>query len=497
MCGIAAALGIRDPAIFRTLFDPLAHRGPDQRGVAECGDVRIGTHRLSIVGEEEMALPLTSADGRFLLAFNGEIYNHRDLRDQFCDYSFRTGSDGEVIFPLIERHGPHGIDCLRGMFAFVLVEAETGKFIAARDPLGIKPLYYARHDGGIAFASELKSLAPLPVRPTFLPPGHFTDGSRLTRYYRLPGRFSRPRGPGLRCLLERAVRSHLPETGPCGVFLSGGLDSSIVAALAARQRPDIVAYTVVLPGSADEEPAAEVARHLGIRHKVLHTDEDQAATALAPAIGALESFNPVMVRNAIPLYLLAQFVGADCKVILGGDGSDELFAGYDYLPGIPRRNWPAAIDAGINNLHRTELQRVDRMTMAHGIELRVPFLDRAVAEAAIDLPLESKIGRRDGRMISKLALREAAADLLPPALCWREKLPLVDGSGFSRLNLDRFPCGDAAGWDLPDDHSRRFFPIWNRFFPNATPDVTFWTDAGRYGNFKEDHGQLLLGLFRE
>jgi asparagine synthase (glutamine-hydrolysing) len=480
MCGIAAAIGVRDPTVFHTLFEALAHRGPDDRGVAEVGDIRIGTHRLSIVGGDGVTLPLQSADQRYLLAFNGEIYNHRELRRQFDDYPWRTTTDGEVVFPILAAEGLKGLDRLRGMFAFVLVEVATGRFLAVRDPLGIKPLYYARLDGGVVFASELKSLAGLPCIPNFLPPGHVLDQDGLKRWYRVPGRFFRPRRPPLTQLLEQAVQSHLPESGPCGVFLSGGVDSSLVAALAARLRPDIVAYTVVLPGSADEEPAAEVARYLGIRHKVLRATEEEAQSIVGETVAALESHNPVMVRNAVPLYLLSRFVGTDCKVVLGGDGADELFAGYDYLATLPRRNWQAAIDIGINNLHRTELQRVDRMTMAHGIELRVPFLDRAVVEADVDLPLSHKAGRHDGRPVNKLALRQAAAGLLPDRLRWRQKQPMVEGSGFARLRLE------------PGD----LFRYWRQRFASVDLNRPIWADAARYGDFQCRHGWPLLELFR-
>lgn len=481
MCGIAATIGLADASVFASLFGAIRHRGPDESGARESRKVHIGMHRLAIVGRMGDGVPLVGADGR-VLAFNGEIYNHLELRAEFPDYPFASQSDAEILFPLLARHGLAGLDRLRGMFAFILADMESGEFLAARDPFGIKPLYVAEMDGGFAFASELKAFAHCAATPRFVPPGHLMTSAGLSRWYRVPGRFWRARPKPLRHLLEQAVASHLPADGPCGVFLSGGLDSSLVAALAARSRPDIVAYSVVLPGSPDEKPAAEVAAHLGLRHKVLRASEDSIRAVLPAVIGALESFNPTMVRNAVPLYLLSEMAARDCKVVLGGDGADELFAGYDYLSRLPRRVWPQAMDHGFSNLHRTELHRVDRVTMAHGLELRVPFLDRAVAEAALNMPLSLKVRMRDGQLMPKWALRQAAEGLLPPSIQWRRKLPLADGSGYSGLGLG--------------DETEAFFPHWRKHFPNADPCHGLWRDCGHYHEFKESYGRPLLELFR-
>jgi asparagine synthase (glutamine-hydrolysing) len=186
MCGIAATIRLRDTTLFGQLFEPLAHRGPDERGVAASTLVQIGMHRLAIVGASGMTLPLPSRDGRLVLAFNGEIYNHRALRQELADYPFRTDSDSEILFPLLARAGWTGLRRLRGMFAFVLADLESGEFVAARDPYGIKPLYFARIDDGFALASELKSFAAIPCQPQFLPPGHLLTRQGLQRWYRFP-----------------------------------------------------------------------------------------------------------------------------------------------------------------------------------------------------------------------------------------------------------------------------------------------------------------------
>ena len=481
MCGIAATVDVDEAAVFARLFAPLRHRGPDESRAIDAGRARLGCHRLAIVDAAGGRQPLPSSDGRRLLVFNGEIYNHRALRDEFRGYRFRTETDGEVIFPVVAAEGPQGLRRLRGMFAFVLVDLASGDFLAARDPLGIKPLYVLPVGDGHAFASEMKAFAGLDGPLRFLPPGHYLTARGLGRYYRAPARRWRIERPSLRRVLEEAVRTHLPEAGPCGVLLSGGVDSSAVAALAARIRPDLTAYTIGLRGAPDTGAAAEVAAYLGLRHVVLEVSEDEARAALAPAVWHLENHHPAMVRNALPLYLLSRRVSEDTKVVLGGDGADELFAGYDYLASLAPRAWPEALEAGINELHRTELQRVDRMTMAHGVELRVPFLDLPVVEHAIDLPGSAKIRTVRGRRIAKWALRAAVADLLPASVCWRDKAPFAAGSGFAGLAL-----GDA-------ETCRR---LWSEQFPHARDADGIWTDADRFTGFDEHHGQPLLALFR-
>jgi asparagine synthase (glutamine-hydrolysing) len=485
MCGIAATVGIGDRAVFERLFGAIRHRGPDQSGALEAGRIRLGCHRLAIVDPQGGQQPLVSPDGCRVLVFNGEIYNYRALRRELGAYGYRSQSDGEVLFPLLERQGPQGLRRLRGMFAFVLHDQVTGQTLAARDPFGIKPLYVAETAGGLGFASEMKAFLGLEGRLRFVPPGHYLLNGQLGRYYRPPRRGWVRRRASVRALLEEAVASHVPSEGPCGVLLSGGLDSSAIAALAARARPDLIAYTVALPGAPDTERAEEVAAYLGVRHEVLRPSEAEVRAALAPTIWCLESLHPVMVRNALPLYLVARRARLDTKVLLGGDGADELFAGYEYLAALGRRFWPAALDNGVNNLHRTELQRADRSTMGHGVELRVPFLDVPLAEAALDLPLRDKVRVVGGRRVAKWALRAAVADLLPPSIVWRDKTPFADGSGFSRLPLDGGRPDGAI-----------FEETWRSVYGDALTAGPLWADAGRYAGFEEQYGEPLLGLFR-
>ncbi len=500
MCAIAATLDLKNHTIFSQVFSLLKHRGPDESAIVDEGWVQLGCHRLAIVDPDGGAQPLRSADNRWLLVFNGEIYNFHLLREKFSNYPFRTQTDGEILFPLIEREGPAGLNQLRGMFTFVLVNLTTREFLAARDPFGIKPLYFLRIDAGLTIASELKSFASLAGRPRFVPPGHFITRKGLERYYRIPSRKWFPRLLPVRQILQEAIERHVPSNGPYGVLLSGGLDSSIVAALATRFNPNLTAYTVSMPGAVDEIAASELAKELKIHHTVLHVSRDEVVAALPMVIRHLESFNPVMVRNAVPLYLLAQKARNDVKVLLSGDGADELFAGYDYLSSLPQRFWPEAIESGFNNLHRTELQRVDRMTMAHGVELRVPFLDTRLVETAINLPISEKIRRVKGRQISKWVLRQAVADLLPPEICWRDKVPFAEGSGVGEFTWDRQVDRTSnliSGWECSDDETLNYLKLWKKQFPEVSADIPIWADAARYTNFVEEYGHSLLGLFRQ
>ncbi|MDQ4049354.1 MAG: asparagine synthase-related protein, partial [Actinomycetota bacterium] len=378
-------------------------------------------------------------------------YNHEDVRATLASAQFATRSDNEVALHLLEERGPAALTELEGMFAF-LVAGEDGRFVAARDPVGIKPLYWAQRDGLVRFASEIAAFAPdwLPHVEAFPPGCHWTPEGGLERFASaVPdagaaaesatsmdwGQAAEPTEQALaaiRRVLCASVCRQMMGDVPVGVFLSGGLDSAIVAAIAAREAAArgerLRTFAVGTDGSADLLAARVVARDLGTEHRERVYTAREALAAVEPVVRAIEHFDPSLVRSAVPNFLLAEMTARHVKVVLTGEGADELFAGYEYLRGFsdPER-LHAEITRTVEGLHNLNLQRCDRVTMAHGLEARVPFLDREVIAFALRLPAASKLagpGEPEKRL-----LREAFSGWLPDDLLWREKSQFGDGSG--------------------------------------------------------------------
>ena len=438
MCGIVAEHGGSDSSALERMLERLTHRGPDDHGTVRVGDAWLGHRRLSIVDLESGAQPLVCERGGLALVGNGEIYNHEELRAMVPAERFATASDNEVALHLIDLAGPRALSALNGMFAFVAA-GEDGRFVAARDPVGIKPLYWARRDGIVRFASEMHVFDPEwqpDVEP--FPPGHaWTPEDGLVRFAAAVPEPGDAPGPelqvsGTREVLVEAVRRQLMADVPVGVFLSGGLDSSLVAAIAARvlseQGQRLLTFAVGTPGSPDLAAARRVAEHIGsLHHETTYTAAD-ALAALPDVVRAIESFDPGLVRSAVPNFILARETARHVKVVLTGEGADELFAGYDYLGDFQD---PQALHdelvRTVESLHNLHLQRCDRVTMAHGLEARVPFLDRQVIAWALRLPPEAKLAGPG--VPEKRLLREAFAGWLPDDLLWRKKAEFGDGSG--------------------------------------------------------------------
>ncbi len=448
MCGIVAEHGTTDPAGLELMLSRLEHRGPDDCGWVGVGISWLGHRRLSIVDLGGGRQPLVNDGENMWLVGNGEIYNHEEVRAGLDpEHLFVTDSDNEVALHVLVEHGPMGLAELNGMFAVVMA-ADDGRFVAARDPVGIKPLYWAQHDGRTRFASEMAAFDETwqPFVEPFPPGCAWTPEGGIIRFaHAVPDDlevFAGPTEPGAaappeilegtRDALTSAVRRQLMGDVPVGVFLSGGLDSSLVAAIAARVLAErgerLQTFAVGTEDSPDLAAARLVAEHLDTdHHETLYTAAD--ALAVMPiAVRAIESFDPALVRSAVPNFLLSQFTAQHVKVVLTGEGADELFAGYEYL-----RDFTDAdllhdeLVRTVESLHNLNLQRCDRVTMAHGLEARVPFLDREVIEWALRLPAGFKLagpGQPEKRL-----LREAFDGWLPDALLWRDKAEFGDGSG--------------------------------------------------------------------
>lgn len=496
MCSILGILQPTQPAAaVRTRALELSrlqrHRGPDWSGIFANDQIVLAHERLSIVDVQHGAQPLVSADGRYVLAVNGEIYNHRALRQEFPTYAFQTGSDCEIIIPLMAERGPEGLAALNGIFAFIFHDTETDRTIVARDPMGVIPLYTGFNpDGTLLIASEMKALVPECRQVAVFPPGHAMDtatSAEPVAWYNPAWRAFeavRQANPDMdaaartiRAALEAAVHRQLMGDVPYGVLLSGGLDSSITAAVAARyaeQRvdendetsawwPRLHSFAVGLEGSPDLDAAREVARHIGTVHHGFTFTVQEGIDALRDVIYHLETYDVTTIRASTPMFLMARRIRAmGIKMVLSGEGADEIFGGYLYFHKAPNaREFHEETVRKLDRLHLFDCNRANKSMAAWGIEARVPFLDLAFLDTAMSINPELKL-IRDGRM-EKQVLRNAFRDLLPDAIFRRQKEQFSDGVGY--------------GWiDALRDHAERSVSALDmeraRYrFPVNTPDT--------------------------
>jgi asparagine synthase (glutamine-hydrolysing) len=442
------------------------HRGPDWSGVFVDAGVILVHERLAIVDPASGAQPLRSRDGRLALAVNGEIYNHRELRAA-SDYDFTTGSDCEVINALYRENGAaefieHCVSRLNGIFAFALWDSEANRYLIARDPIGVCPLYWG-HDqqGRLCVASEMKALVGLCADVAPFPPGHVYDSSdgELRGYYHKAWReHSHTQGqsvspPALREAFEQAVHRQLMTDVPYGVLLSGGLDSSLVAACAAqfaRERvedddrseawwPRLHSFAIGLEGSPDLAAAQIAAEALGTVHHGFVYTFWEGLDALPEVIRHIETYDVTTIRAATPMYLLARRIKAmGVKMVLSGEGSDELFGGYLYFHKAPSAEaFHEETVRKLDALHSYDCLRANKAMMAWGVEARVPFLDLKFIDVAMGMDATHKMVDKNGgqqRAIEKGVLREAFIGALPDSILWRQKEQFSDGVGYGWID---------------------------------------------------------------
>jgi asparagine synthase (glutamine-hydrolysing) len=507
MCGIAAVYGQQRVGAGEGMLGRLTHRGPDDEGMVHVDGAWLGHRRLSIVDVDGGRQPFANAAGDVWLVGNGEVYNHAEVRATLAPSRFATRSDNEVALHLLDERGPAALGELEGMFAF-LVAGEDGRFIAARDAVGIKPLYWARRDGVVRFASEIAAFAPdwLAYVEAFPPGCHWTPGGGVERFASAVPQ-SGDGAPAARAVwsdaaeppaqalaatqatVVAAVRRQMMGDVPVGVFLSGGLDSAIVAAVAARHCAEhgerLRTFAVGTHGSPDLLAARVVARHVGSEHHERVYDAREAVRVLPDVVRAIEHFDPSLVRSAVPNYLLAEMTAQHVKVVLTGEGADELFAGYEYLRGFEDPiELQAELMRTVHGLHNLNLQRCDRVTMAHGLEARVPFLDRQVIAFAFGLPMAWKLPA-PGELEKRL-LRRAFEDWLPDEIVWREKAEFGDGSGAKDVLRSTIEEGVSDG-DFEREHDAIDPPLrtreelaYHRIFADHLPGVRPERTLGRF-----------------
>jgi asparagine synthase (glutamine-hydrolysing) len=467
VCSILGILDIPgDPASRRegalALSRLQRHRGPDWSGVFADDRTILVHERLAIVDVTHGAQPLFDRTGSRVLAVNGEIYNHRELEAGLAaPYPFKTDSDCEVILALYEERGTDFLDDLNGIFAFILYDASAGRWMVARDPIGVIPLYWGRDEGGVLHvASEMKALVPVCTEVAEFPPGHYWDSAgdpEPVRYYRRPWQRWEtlvPEAPDparLGKALDEAVRRQLMSDVPYGALLSGGLDSSVVAALAARHAarrvedderssawwPRLHTFCIGLEGSPDCAKAREVADMIGsVHHEFIYTIQE-GIDALPDVIHHLETYDVTTIRAATPMFLMARRIRATgVKMVLSGEGADEIFGGYLYFHKAPdARAFHEETVRKLDRLHLYDCLRANKAMAAWGIEARVPFLDTEFLDVAMSMDPEAKRSG-EGRM-EKQILREALGHLIPESVAWRQKEQFSDGVGYGWIDALR------------------------------------------------------------
>ena len=463
MCSIFAVLNINDDlqALRQVALKQsrlMRHRGPDWSGIHTCQGAVLAHERLAIVDVNTGAQPLFSPDGKQSLAVNGEIYYHKNLRESLSQpFEFATESDCEVILPLYLEKGNDFVNDLHGMFAFVLYDEANERYLIARDPIGIIPLYYGFDDEHQLYvASEMKALMGVCTIVMEFPPGHYwsSDDDEPTPYYQRKWQdFSAVENAGtnvkdIHTALENSVVSHLMTDVPYGVLLSGGLDSSIIAAVTQKHAdmrvedgenspawwPRLHSFAVGLKGSPDLEAAAKVAEHIGTIHHGFEFTLQEGLDALDEVIYHIETYDVTSIRAATPMYLLARKIHAmGIKMVLSGEGADEIFGGYLYFHKAPdARAFHEETLRKLSRLHSYDCLRANKAMSAWGVEARVPFLDREFLDVAMSLNPRDKM-ITEGKM-EKQILREAFSDMLPEEIAWRQKEQFSDGVGYSWID---------------------------------------------------------------
>lgn len=494
MCGIAAIFNIKEQTQeLRTkalsMAKKIRHRGPDWSGIYCGGSAILAHERLSIVDPQSGGQPLYSPDKKQILAVNGEIYNHREIREHFKGrYEFQTGSDCEVILALYREKGVNFLEDLSGIFAFALYDEEKDDFLIARDPIGVIPLYIGRDkEGKVYCASELKALEGFcDTYEPFLP-GHCYIGSEgvMKRWYTRDWMsYDESRSSTVspeeyvqevkevHDALENAVRRQLMSDVPYGVLLSGGLDSSVISAIAKRFAakrietdgkndawwPQLHSFAVGLEGSPDLAKAREVADFIGTVHHEIHYTIQEGLDAIRDVIYYIETYDVTTVRASTPMYLLARVIKSmGIKMVLSGEGADEVFGGYLYFHKAPdARAFHEETVRKLSKLYLYDCLRANKSLAAWGVEGRVPFLDKEFLDVAMRINPASKMC--PGKTIEKKIVRDAFADLLPESVAWRQKEQFSDGVGYSWIDTLKQITSEAVS-DEQMAHAAERFPI--------------------------------------
>lgn len=462
MCGIVCAFDIKQksevlrPQVLE-MAKKIRHRGPDWSGIYSDEKVIIAHERLAIVDPASGKQPLFSEDGKLVLAANGEIYNHRELRSKFPYYPFQTESDCEVILALYQEKGHDFVDDMNGIFGFAIYDVEKDEYFIARDHMGIIPLYMGwDKDGTFYVASELKALESVCTKIELFPPGHYMSSSdgKLVKWYKRDWneyeavKENETSITEVRQALEDAVHRQLMSDVPYGVLLSGGLDSSVTSAIAKKYSerrietddkekawwPQLHSFSVGLDGSPDLVAAKKVADYIGTIHHEIKFTIQEGLDAIKDVIYNIETYDITTIRSSTPMYLMARVIKSmGIKMVLSGEGADEIFGGYLYFHKAPNaREFHEETVRKLDKLHMYDCLRANKSLMAWGIEGRVPFLDKEFIDVAMRINPKDKM--INGERMEKWVIRKAFEDMLPESVAWRQKEQFSDGVGYSWID---------------------------------------------------------------
>lgn len=552
MCGIVSIFNIKHqtPELRKKALEmskKIRHRGPDWSGIY-CGKSAILCHeRLSIVDPESGKQPLFSTDKKQVLAVNGEIYNHRKIRKDYSGtYEFQTGSDCEVILALYRHKGVDFLEELNGIFAFALYDEENDDFLIARDPIGVIPLYIGYDDAGMVYcANEMKALEGYCNSYEPFLPGHYyrgSEGKMKKWYHRDWENYENVKNNNVcvqdvRDALNAAVKRQLMSDVPYGVLLSGGLDSSVISAIAkeyAARRvetdntqdawwPRLHSFAIGLKGAPDLIKAREMAKHIGTVHHEINYTIQEGLDALRDVIYFIETYDVTTVRASTPMYLLARVIKSmGIKMVLSGEGADEIFGGYLYFHKAPdAKSFHEETVRKLSKLHLYDCLRANKSLSAWGVEGRVPFLDKEFIDVAMRLNPEAKMC--PGNTIEKKIVREAFSGMLPESVAWRQKEQFSDGVGYSWIDtLKQFTA--RAVTDEQMTHAAERFPIntpmskeeyyyrtiFSEYFPSesaarsvpsvpsvacSTAEALAWDEI--FKNMNDPSGRAVAGIHQE
>ena len=487
MCGIVCAFDINEDSLslrnqILEMSKKVRHRGPDWSGIYSNNNAILAHERLAIVDPISGKQPLINKEENLILSVNGEIYNHRELKTDHCKhYNFKTESDCEIILALYEKYGIDFIDMLNGIFAFALFDKEKNHFLIARDHIGIIPLYKGHNENGTFFiASELKALEGYCNEISIFPPGHYMTGNSVepVKWYKrkwisLSGTNKENiKTNELKESLENAVHRQLMSDVPYGVLLSGGLDSSIIAAIAAKYSkkriesedispawwPQLHSFSVGLKNAPDLIAAQKVAKHIdSVHHEITYTIQE-GLDAISDVIFNLETYDVTTIRASTPMYLMARAISSmGVKMVLSGEGADEIFGGYLYFHMAPNeKEFHNETVRKLNRLHQYDCLRANKALAAWGVEARVPFLDKEFIDIAMAInPLEKMI---TGKRIEKQILRDAFSEYLPNDIIHRQKEQFSDGVGYNWIDTLK----DVVDKEVSDkllQNAKHKFPI--------------------------------------